>query len=77
LCLTKFLEHRIADPRIFHLIQKWLKAGILEDGVVTVILANIYLHHSLDLWAEGWRRREATGDVIIVRYADDSVPRTH
>jgi RNA-directed DNA polymerase len=75
--LTRFLEHRIADPRILHLIQKWLKAGILEDGVVTVSDKGtgqyIYLHYSLDLWAERWRRREATGDMIIVRYADDVV----
>jgi RNA-directed DNA polymerase len=84
--LIRFLKHRIADPRILRLIQKWLKAGILEDGVVTVsdkgtgqgsvispLLANIYLHYSLDLWAERWRRREATGDMIIVRYADDVV----
>src|SRR5450631_3716790 len=84
--LTRFLEHRIADPRILHLIQKWLKAGILEDGVVTVsdrgtgqgsvispLLANIYLHYALDLWAERWRRREATGDMIMVRYADDFI----
>ena len=84
--LTRFVEHRIADPRILRLIQKWLKAGVLEDGVVTVgekgtgqgtvispLLANIYLHYSLDLWAERWRRHEATGDMIIVRYADDVV----
>jgi len=84
--LIRFLEHRIADQRILRLIQKWLKAGILEDGVVTVsdkgtgqgsvispLLANIYLHYGLDLWAERWRRREATGDMIIVRYADDVV----
>ena len=84
--LVRFLEHRIADPRILRLIQKWLKAGVLENGVVidsekgtgqgTVIsplLANVYLHYSLDLWAERWRRREATGDMIIVRYADDVV----
>src|SRR5438045_4778039 len=84
--LMRFVEHRIADPRILHLIQKWLKAGILEDGVVTVrekgtgqgsvispLLANAYLHYSFDLWAERWRRREATGDMIIVRYADDIV----
>jgi RNA-directed DNA polymerase len=84
--LAQFLEHRIADSRILRLIQKWLKAGVLEDGVVTVgdkgtgqgtvispLLANIYLHYSLDLWAERWRRREATGDMIIVRYADDVV----
>jgi group II intron reverse transcriptase/maturase len=84
--LTRFVEHRIADPRILRLIQKWLTAGVLEDGVVTVgekgtgqgtvispLLANIYLHYSLDLWAERWRRHEATGDMIIVRYADDVV----
>jgi RNA-directed DNA polymerase len=84
--LTRFLEHRIGDPRILHLIQKWLKAGILEDGVVTnsekgtpqgsvasPLLANVYLHYAFDLWAKRWRRREATGDMIIVRYADDIV----
>ena len=84
--LIRFLEHRIADPRIVRLIQKWLRAGVLEDGAVTVsdkgtgqgsvispLLANIYLHYSLDLWAKRWRRREATGDMIIVRYADDVV----
>jgi len=84
--LVRFLEHRIGDRRIIRLIQKWLKAGILEDGVVTVsergtgqgavispLLANIYLHYALDLWAERWRRREATGDMIIVRYADDFI----
>jgi len=85
--LVRFVEHRIGDKRIIRLIRKWLKAGILEDGVVTVsdrgtgqgavispLLANIYLHYVLDLWAERWRRREATGDMIIVRYADDGVP---
>src|SRR5437762_9861603 len=84
--LGRFLEHRIGDRRIIRLIQKWLKAGVLEDGVVSVsdrgtgqgavispLLANIYLHYVLDLWAERWRRREATGDLIIVRYADDVV----
>ena len=84
--LVRFLEHRIGDQRIIRLIQKWLKAGILEDGVVTVsergtgqgavispLLANVYLHYVLDLWAERWRRREATGDMIIVRYADDFI----
>jgi group II intron reverse transcriptase/maturase len=84
--LIKFVEHRIGDPRIIRLIRKWLKAGVLEDGVVTVsdkgtgqgsvispLLANIYLHYVLDLWAERWRRREATGDMIIVRYADDFI----
>ena len=84
--LVRFLEHRIGDRRIIRLIQKWLKAGILEDGVLTVsergtgqgavispLLANVYLHYVLDLWAERWRRREATGDMIIVRYADDFI----
>ena len=84
--LIRFLEHRIGDRRIIRLIQKWLKAGILEDGVVSVsdrgtgqgsvispLLANIYLHYALDLWAARWRRREATGDMIIVRYADDFI----
>jgi RNA-directed DNA polymerase len=84
--LARFLEHRIGDKRIIRLIQKWLRAGILEDGVVTVddrgtgqgsvispLLANIYLHYCFDLWADRWRRREAQGDMIIVRYADDLV----
>jgi RNA-directed DNA polymerase len=84
--LIRFLEHRIGDRRIIRLIQKWLKAGILEDGVVSVsdkgtgqgsvispLLANVYLHYSFDLWAGRWRRREATGDMIIVRYADDFI----
>jgi group II intron reverse transcriptase/maturase len=84
--LIRFLEHRIGDRRIIRLIQKWLKAGVLEDGVVSVsekgtgqgsvispLLANIYLHYALDLWARRWRRREATGDMIIVRYADDFI----
>src|SRR5712672_967763 len=84
--LVRFLEHRISDRRIIRLIQKWLKAGILEDGTVTVsergtgqgsvispLLANIYLHYALDLWAQRWRQRQATGDMIIVRYADDFI----
>jgi len=84
--LVRFLNHRIGDPRIIRLIQKWLKAGVLEEGVVTVsetgtgqgsvispLLANIYLHYAFDLWAKRWRQREATGDMIIVRYADDVV----
>lgn len=84
--LVRFLKHRIGDARIIRLIQKWLKAGILEDGVVTVddrgtgqgsvispLLGNIYLHYVLDLWAQRWRQREATGDMVIVRYADDLV----
>ena len=84
--LMRFLEHRIGDARILHLIQKWLKAGVLEDGVLTVsergtgqgavispLLANVYLHYVIDLWAEQWRKREAKGDMIVVRYADDLV----
>src|SRR6201998_2066949 len=84
--LVRFLEHRIGDKRIIRLIQKWLRAGILEDGTVTVddrgtgqgsvispLLANIYLHYCFDLWAERWRRQEARGDTIVVRYADDLV----
>ena len=84
--LIRFVEHRIGDKRIIRLIRQWLRAGILEDGTVTVsdrgtgqgsvaspLLANIYLHHVFDLWAERWRRRDATGDMIIVRYADDLV----
>src|ERR687893_2962345 len=84
--LVRFVEHRIGDPRIIRLIRKWLKAGILEDGIVTTsdrgtgqgsvaspLLANIYLHYVFDLWANRWRQREATGDMIIVRYADDIV----
>jgi group II intron reverse transcriptase/maturase len=84
--LVRFLEHRVGDKRIIRLVRKWLKAGILEDGVVTVddrgtgqgsvispLLANIYLHYCLDLWADRWRRREAQGEMIIVRYADDLV----
>src|SRR3984957_5395242 len=84
--LVRFLEHRVGDKRIIRLIQKWLKAGILEDWIVTVddrgtgqgsvispLLANIYLHYCFDLWAERWRRREAQGDMIVVRYADDLI----
>ena len=84
--LIRFVEHRVGDRRIIRLIQKWLKAGILEDEVVTVsergtgqgsvispLLANIYLHYAFDLWANRWRQQEATGDMIVVRYADDIV----
>jgi RNA-directed DNA polymerase len=84
--LIRFLKHRINDPRMIRLIQKWLTAGILEDGVVTIsetgtgqgsvaspLLANVYLHYVFDLWAERWRRREASGDMILVRYADDII----
>src|SRR6185312_1945927 len=84
--LVRFLEHRIGDPRIIRLIRKWLRAGVLEEGAVTIsdrgtgqgsvaspLLANVYLHYVFDLWAERWRRREATGDMVILRYADDTV----
>ena len=82
----KFIEHRVADRRILRLIQKWLKAGISEDGqwseskvgtpqgaVISPLLANVYLHYAFDLWIEAWRRKVARGNVIVVRYADDLV----
>jgi len=82
----KFVEHRVADRRILRLIQKWLKAGVSEDGqwsetkvgtpqgsVASPLLANVYLHYVFDLWVEAWRKRVAKGDVIVVRYADDLV----
>ena len=84
--MLKFLEHRIADQRLLRLISKWLKAGVIEDGrrvgatrgtpqgaVISPLLANIYLHYALDLWARQWRHRHARGKAIMVRYADDSV----
>jgi group II intron reverse transcriptase/maturase len=84
--VIRFLEHRIGDKRIIRLVQKWLRAGVLEGGIVTIektgtgqgsvispLLANVYLHYVFDLWAARWRRHEATGDMIIVRYADDTV----
>jgi RNA-directed DNA polymerase len=84
--LIKFLEHRIGDKRILRLIQKWLKVGVLEDRIVTAsetgtgqgavispLLANIYLHYVFDLWVEQWRKREARGEMIMVRYADDII----
>src|SRR4051794_15376159 len=84
--LVKFVEHRIADRRIIRLIQKWLKAGVSEEGewsettvgtpqgaVVSPLLANVYLHYVFDLWVNQWRRKSAKGDVIVVRYADDAV----
>jgi group II intron reverse transcriptase/maturase len=84
--LIRFMKHRIGDERILRLIRKWLKAGVLEEGVVTEsesgtpqgstvspLLANIYLHYVFDLWAQQWRKRRATGDITIVRFADDAV----
>jgi len=82
----EFVQHRVADRRILRLIQKWLKAGVSEDGqwsetkvgtpqgaVVSPLLANVYLHYVFDLWMEAWREKVADGDVIVVRYADDLV----
>jgi len=82
--LRRFLEHRIADKRVLRLIDKWLAAGVIEDGKwsetlagspqgasVSPLLANVYLHYVFDLWADWWRHRRAHGDVIIVRFADD------
>ena len=84
--LVKFIEHRIADRRVVRLIQKWLNAGVLEEGKrinveqgtpqggsASPLLANIYLHYVFDLWVQQWRRRHARGKVIVVRYADDIV----
>jgi len=83
---VKFIEHRVADPRMLRLIQKWLKAGVSEDGqwsetelgtpqgsVVSPLIANVYLHYAFDLWADVWRKKVAKGDMIVVRYADDLV----
>ena len=84
--LMKFVEHRIADQRVLRLIQKWLNAGVLEDGKrmrveegtpqggsASPLLANIYLHYAFDLWVRSWRRKQAHGDLIVVRFADDIV----
>ena len=84
--MVQFVEHRIADQRIVRLIRKWLKAGVMEEGqwfeteegtpqgsVISPILANLYLHYVLDVWAKAWREKVARGEMIIVRYADDAV----
>src|SRR5512145_81917 len=84
--LVKFVEHRVADRRVVRLIQKWLKAGVMEEGKrmqseigtvqggsISPLLANIYLHYAFDLWIRQWRRSKARGDVIVVRFADDFV----
>jgi hypothetical protein len=81
--LMKFLRHRIADERVLRLVSKWLAAGVIEDGQWTEsekgspqgasaspLLANVYLHYVLDLWADWWRNRHAHGDMVIVRFAD-------
>ena len=87
--LVKFVEHRVADRRVVRLIQKWLNAGVLEDGRRTQaeegtpqggsaspLLANVYLHYVFDLWAQAWRQKQACGDVIIVRFADGTPVQT-
>jgi retron-type reverse transcriptase len=86
--LRKFLRHRIADTRVLRLIDKWLAAGVIEDGQLTIeeqgspqgasispLLANIYLHYVFDLWVDWWRRRHARGEMIVVRFADLCRPR--
>jgi len=83
---VKFIEHRIADKRVLRLIQKWLRAGVVEDGVwsetaegtpqgasISTLLANVYLHYVFDLWVRQWRQRHARGDMVVVRFADDIV----
>jgi RNA-directed DNA polymerase len=84
--LIKFVEHRVADPRILRLIQKWLNAGVMEEGkwsdtktgspqgsVISPLLANIYLHYAFDLWVNVWRKKWAHGEVVVIRYADDTI----
>jgi group II intron reverse transcriptase/maturase len=84
--IVKFVEHRVADERVVRLIQKWLSAGVLEDGVrtqsvegavqggsISPLLANLYLHYVFDLWTQRWRNQPGRGDLIVVRYADDFV----
>ena len=84
--LIRFVEHRVADPRILRLIQKWLKAGVMEEGkwsevqtgspqgsVISPLLANIYLHYSFDLWVNDWRKKYAQGEVVVIRFADDTI----
>src|SRR5881227_893100 len=84
--LIKFVEHRVADSRILRLIQKWLKAGVMEEGkwseaktgspqgsVISPLLANIYLHYTFDLWVNVWRKKYAQGEVVVIRFADDTI----
>jgi len=81
--MIRFIGHRVADPRILRLIQKWLKAGVMEEGnwsepktgtpqgsVISPLLANVYLHYAFDLWVNVWRKKWARGEVVVVRYAD-------
>jgi RNA-directed DNA polymerase len=84
--MIRFVEHRVADPRILRLIKKWLKAGVMEEGkwsepktgspqgsVISPLLANVYLHYVFDLWVNVWRRKWAQGEVVVIRYADDTI----
>jgi len=84
--MIQFMEQRVADPRILRLIRKWLKAGVMEEGqwsepqagtpqgsVISPLLANVYLHYSFDLWVNVWRKKWAQGEVVVVRYADDTI----
>ena len=84
--MVRFLQHRIGDKRVIRLIQKWLKAGVLDGtehvasiagtpqgAVISPLLANVYLHYAYDLWVKAWRKRHATGDMVVVRYADDTI----
>src|SRR5437016_5465130 len=84
--MVKFVEHRVADPRILRLIQKWLKAGVMEEGkwsesksgtpqgsAISPLLANIYLHYVFDLWVNVWRKKWAQGEVVVIRFADDTI----
>jgi retron-type reverse transcriptase len=83
----KLLEHRIADPRMLRLLKKWLRAGVSEDGewspttvgtpqgaVISPLYVNVFLHYVFDLWINEWRKREAQGEVTVIRYADDCAP---
>ena len=84
--MQKFIEHRIGDRRLVRLLMKWMKAGVMKDGelhevtagtpqggIISPLLANVYLHYVLDLWVQSWRQKQARGDVYVVRYADDFV----
>jgi len=80
------VEHRVADPRILRLIRKWLKAGVMEEGkwaetqtgspqgsAISPLLGNVYLHYAFDLWGNTWRKKWAQGEVVVLRFADDTI----
>jgi RNA-directed DNA polymerase len=84
--LQAFLEHRIGDTRMVRLLMKWAKAGVMEEGrlreteagtpqggIISPLLANLYLHYVLDLWVLSWRKKHTSGEMYVVRYADDFV----